>query len=90
MLQCEQLYIGEEYYTLKISVFRFFQIIMILLIFLTCLMNMDSEACGTNNVNCHTDTIYQLCVTVGSKIRFVGNNSTCPSGTVCSETASYA
>lgn len=53
-------------------------------------MRIQSEACGVNNIQCQSDTTYQVCITIGGQDRLVGSISTCPSGTVCSETASVA
>ncbi|KAJ8925421.1 hypothetical protein NQ315_009253 [Exocentrus adspersus] len=49
------------------------------------------HACGTNNIQCVTQTTYQFCFTVGTQLVLGGNVYSCPNGTICSESGgSYA
>lgn len=66
-----------------------FQICLIILPLLMSLMFSHSEgACTTNSAQCQSDTTYQFCIIINGQNRLIGSVTSCPVGTVCSETES--
>lgn len=65
-----------------------FQITLIVLPLLMSLIYHSEGTCPTNNARCQSDTTYQFCITISGQDRLIGSVTSCPDGTVCSETGS--
>ncbi|XP_018579977.1 integumentary mucin C.1-like [Anoplophora glabripennis] len=66
------------------KIFLVFQVVIISTVSL-----YQVNGCGTNNVECLTDTTYQFCFIVDSQVTYVDGVMTCATGTTCNENGTY-